>query len=193
MNAADSAVPSLPRPRRVLSAGALLGVLLAMCGLCGNAMALTTGPEEKVAAASATAIVGDWLVASKDAIIRIEQVGDQFEGHIAWQLHDTYGPEDGPALNGKTVTDQHNPDPALRSRPLTGLKLVWGLRYDAGSGQWLDGQVYDSDNGKTYHCQVHLIDADHLSLRGYIGISLLGGNTTWTRTRLPASASSTRP
>ncbi len=132
----------------------------------------------------AAAIEGDWLVQSRDAIIRIERQGDQYQGSIVWQLHDTYGPEDGPALNGKIVTDRNNPDPALRARHLTGLQLLWGLHYDPDRHMWVDGQVYDSDNGKTYHCQIHLQDNDHLILRGFIGISLLGGSTTWTRAKV---------
>jgi uncharacterized protein (DUF2147 family) len=130
-------------------------------------------------------IEGDWLVQSRDAIIRIERQGDQYEGRIIWQLHDTYGSEDGPELNGKSVTDRNNPDPALRGQPLTGLRMLWGLRYDPERRMWVDGRVYNSENGKTYQCQVRLRDNDHLNLRGYIGISLLGGNTTWTRTKFP--------
>jgi len=136
----------------------------------------------------ASAIVGDWLVESRDAIIRIEPAGDGYVGTIVWQLHDTYGPEDGPVLSGKTVTDRHNPDPALRNRPLTGLRLLWGLRYNNDTHAWVDGYVYDSDNGKQYHCEIHVPSSDRLVLRGYIGIPLLGGSTTWTRTHEPFPA-----
>jgi uncharacterized protein (DUF2147 family) len=130
---------------------------------------------------AASAIEGDWLVESRDAVIHIQRVGDRFEGHIVWQLRDTYGPEDGPALNGKIVTDRNNPDPARRSQPLTGSRLLWGLRYDPTRQKWVDGQVYDADNGRTFHCQIRLIDPDRLKLRGYIGFSLLGGNSVWSR------------
>lgn len=133
----------------------------------------------------ADAIVGDWLVHSRDAVIRIERHGDAFGGSIVWQRHDTYGPEDGPQLDGTTVTDRHNPDPALRSRPLTGLPLLRGLRYDASAHAWVDGYVYNTDNGKEYHCEIHLPSPDRLRLHGYIGVPLLGGSTTWTRTHEP--------
>lgn len=158
-------------------AWALLGGLC-----CAHVMAQTP----------ASAIEGDWLVASRDAVIRIERDGDAFVGAIVWQLHDTYGPQDGADWNGRIVTDRHNPDPALRSRPLTGLRLLWGLRYDADAQAWRGGYVYDSDNGKTYRCDIHLASPDRLILRGYIGITLLGGSTTWTRTHapFPAAASS---
>jgi uncharacterized protein (DUF2147 family) len=126
-------------------------------------------------------IVGDWLVESRDAVIRIEPVGGEYQGHILWQLHDTYGPEDGPALNGKIVTDRNNPDPALRSRPLTGLKLLTGLKFDPEAGKWKGGHVYNSDNGRTYNCLVRMLSPNRLQLRGYIGISLFGGSTVWSR------------
>jgi uncharacterized protein (DUF2147 family) len=128
-----------------------------------------------------SAIVGDWLVQSRDAVIHIEQVGDEYQGYILWQLHDTYGPEDGPELNGKIVTDRRNPDPALRSQPLTGLRLLKGLSYDANSKKWINGRVYNSDNGRTYNCLVRLLSSDRLQLHGFIGIRLLGGNTVWSR------------
>jgi uncharacterized protein (DUF2147 family) len=135
---------------------------------------------------AAAGIVGDWLVETRDAVIHIERVGDEYQGYIRWQLHDTYGPEDGPALNGKVVTDRNNPNPALREQPLTGLRLLTGLRYDARTNKWTGGRVYNSDNGKTYNCLVRLLSPDRLQLRGYIGISLLGGNTVWSRVAMKA-------
>ena len=129
----------------------------------------------------ADGIVGNWLVESADAVIRIERNGDHYDGTIAWQLHNTYGPEDGPELDGKIAVDRHNPDPALRSRPLDGLRLLWDLHYDADGQEWVGGHVYDSDNGHTFSCQMRLLDPDHLRLRGYLGITLLGGSSTWTR------------
>ncbi|MBM7128558.1 DUF2147 domain-containing protein [Dyella mobilis] len=128
-----------------------------------------------------SAIAGDWLVESRDAVIRIEQVDGEYQGYILWQLHDTYGPEDGPDLNGKVVVDRNNPDPALRSQPLTGLRLLKGLHYDVGNRKWVGGRVYNSENGRTYNCQVRLLGPNRLQLRGYIGISLFGGNTVWSR------------
>jgi uncharacterized protein (DUF2147 family) len=140
-----------------------------------------------VAAAAAPApadrILGDWMVDSRDAIVRIEGhgSGDQrrYAGRIVWLKDDHYHPADGAALDGRPVMDLHNPDPALRSRPLLGIRLVWDLRYDGEL--WTDGHVYNSDNGQTYGCLVRLVDDDHLKLRGFIGIPLFGGSTIWTR------------
>ena len=166
--------------------GAWLGALafLLFCGVAGHAMA--DGADSYVPAPSAVA--GDWLVESHDAVIRIEQVGDEYQGYILWQLHDTYGPEDGPELNGKTVTDRNNPDPALRSRPLTGLRLLTGLKFDPDSKKWKGGHVYNSDDGRTYNCWVRLRSPDRLQLHGYIGISLFGGSTVWSRVTMRTPA-----
>ena len=170
-------------PRRWLGC-----LVLGLLGLLMCSSLVASAGEDQQQAGPAPTIVGYWLVESRDAVIQIEQVGDQYEGHIVWQLHDTYGPEDGPELDGKTVTDRKNPDPALRSRPLTGLRLLWGLRYDAARRMWVDGRVYNSENGKVYQCQIHLLSENKLSLRGYIGVSLLGGNTVWTRVDGPGPA-----
>jgi uncharacterized protein (DUF2147 family) len=160
-----------------------LHLLVLLVLSAGSACALA---DEGYVPSGSSAIVGDWLVDSRDAVIRIEQVGDQYQGQILWQLHDTYGPEDGPELNGKIVTDRNNPDPALRSQPLTGLRLLKGLHYDAGNRKWIGGRVYNSENGRTYNCQVRLLGPNRLQLRGYIGISLFGGNTVWSRVTMRA-------
>ncbi|QAU24778.1 DUF2147 domain-containing protein [Dyella sp. M7H15-1] len=150
--------------------------------LCAGAgSALAEDGDGAYMPSSSSAIVGDWLVQSRDAVIRIEQIGDEYQGYILWQLHDTYGPEDGPKLNGKIVTDRNNPDPALRSQPLTGLRLLKGLHYNASNRKWIGGRVYNSDNGRTYNCLIRLLNSNRLRLRGYIGISLFGGNTVWSR------------
>jgi uncharacterized protein (DUF2147 family) len=149
----------------------------------GGLAALLLGLQPLLAQADpADGIVGNWLVETRDAVIRISRAVDgSYEGRIAWQLRDHYGPEDGPDWNGKVTVDRNNPDPVLRSRTIDKLLLVWGLRYRPEEAEWHSGHVYDSDDGHTYRCLVRLKDPDHLRLRGYVGISLLGSSTTWTR------------
>lgn len=136
----------------------------------------------------ADAVVGDWLVDSHDAIVRVEGLGEgparRYVGHIVWLKDDRYHAEDGPALNGKPLMDLNNPDPERRSQPLLGLQLLWDLRYE--DDHWIGGRVYDSDDGHTFDCTVQMKDADHLKLHAYIlHLTLLGGSTVWTRTHLP--------
>jgi uncharacterized protein (DUF2147 family) len=148
------------------------------CGLSLSGMTHAGTGKAIVDEPTVSAIVGDWLVASRDAVIHAD---DELEGRIVWQLHDTYGPEDGPALSGKIVKDRKNPDPTKRSLPITDLKMLWGLHYDADDKLWKNGRVYDADNGRTYDCQIRLISPDRLKLRGCIGFSLPGGSTLWSR------------
>jgi len=68
----------------------------------------------------------------------------------------------------------------FQNRPLLGLRFLWGLTKDGE--KWDGGKVLDPDNGKIYRCSVRLDeDGRHLTIRGYIGISLLGRSQTWER------------
>jgi uncharacterized protein (DUF2147 family) len=48
---------------------------------------------------------------------------------------------------------------------------------------WEDGTIYDPNNGKTYSCTIKIKKANELEIRGFIGISLLGRTTVWTRAK----------
>ena len=60
-----------------------------------------------------------------------------------------------------------------------GLQILSGFRY-AGDGTWEAGKIYDPKNGKTYSCKMRL-DGENLKIRGFIGISLFGRTTVWSR------------
>ena len=151
-------------------------------GLLGGFAALLLAFPTLALADPADGILGSWLVETRDAVIRFSRGADgSYEGRIAWQLHNRYDASDGPDWNGKIVVDRNNPDPALRSRTLDGMLMVWGLRFNPGDQEWSNGHVYNADDGHTYRCLVRLKDPDHLHLRGYVGITLLGGSTVWTR------------
>lgn len=61
--------------------------------------------------------------------------------------------------------------------PVTGLTY----RVDDRRAQWRGGRVYNTENGKRYDGYAGLVDANHLRLRGYIGVSWVGRTTTWRR------------
>jgi uncharacterized protein (DUF2147 family) len=46
---------------------------------------------------------------------------------------------------------------------------------------WDDGNIYDPKNGNTYSCTIRMENANTISVRGYIGVSLIGRTDTWTR------------
>jgi len=60
--------------------------------------------------------------------------------------------------------------------------ILRGFKFDADDNNYADGNIYDPKNGKDYSCKMKLIDNNNLDVRGYIGISLLGRTTKWTRT-----------
>jgi uncharacterized protein (DUF2147 family) len=54
-----------------------------------------------------------------------------------------------------------------------------------GKDEWEDGTIYDPKNGKTYSCYIRYAEYPNLlKIRGYIGVSLLGRTTYWTKTIL---------
>jgi uncharacterized protein (DUF2147 family) len=99
--------------------------------------------------------------------------------------------EDGGKLYGK-VEELLNPDPddpdprcvkcdgELKDRPVVGLRILWDLRKDGET--WSGGKILDPKNGKTYRCNLGLIDdGKKLLVRGFIGIALIGRTQTWLR------------
>jgi uncharacterized protein (DUF2147 family) len=137
-----------------------------------------------VAAGDGDEILGLWATDSEgeggQAHIEIYAVGDTYSGKIVWLEEPVYleGDPDGEA--GEAKIDTNNPDPALQSRPIMGLELMKGFRYD-GKGTWKKGTIYDPDNGKTYKCKVKIGDDGELKVRGYIGVSMIGRTSEWTR------------
>ena len=76
--------------------------------------------------------------------------------------------------------DNNNPDKTLRTRTLCGLRLGEGFQMvDPNKAE--GGKLYDPKSGRTYRGRMES-HGDELSLRGYLGISLLGRTEKWNRT-----------
>jgi uncharacterized protein (DUF2147 family) len=126
------------------------------------------------AAAGATdPIFGRWLVENGEAVIEIAPCGGAACGRVVW-LESPWAPD------GKPKRDVENPDRSARDRPLCGLPLISGLK-PAGDGAWQDGEIYSARDGRTYGFEIRPDGPNRLDVRGYIGISLLGGSQTWVR------------
>ncbi|HBH22622.1 MAG TPA: DUF2147 domain-containing protein [Cytophagales bacterium] len=120
-------------------------------------------------AAAPDDILGIWFNEEKDAKIEIYEKNGKFFGKIVW--HST-GDDVDPY-------DSENPDPELRKRKKMGMVVLKDFEYD--DGEYEEGTIYDPKNGKTYDCIMKLQDDGSLYVRGYIGFSLLGRTTYWTR------------
>ena len=134
----------------------------------GLALALS-GP----AAAATDPVFGRWLVEGGEAVVEIAPCGDQACGRLVW-LQNPWAAGGGPKRDAK------NPDPSARSRTLCGLRLISGLERGE-DGAWEDGEIYSARDGRTYGVEITPDGPDRLNVRGYLGISLLGGSQTWVR------------
>jgi uncharacterized protein (DUF2147 family) len=75
--------------------------------------------------------------------------------------------------------DVNSKDPRLRDRPLVGIVLMWHLKYD--DGEYVDGYVYNPEDGGTYRMKAEVLGPESLKVRGYLGIALFGQTKTWSR------------
>jgi uncharacterized protein (DUF2147 family) len=143
-------------------------------------LALAAGAASAADAPSAAGdrVLGLWLTEKGDAQVRVERVGDRYQGEIVWLKEPLYPADDDQGMAGRTKVDRENPDAARRGRPIIGLRIVEGFRFI--DGEWRDGRIYDPENGKSYKCRMWF-EGETLRLRGFIGISLLGRSTSWTR------------
>ena len=127
--------------------------------------------------AQADKIVGTWLTEKGTSTVDIYKGSDgKYHGKISWL--------EEPNENGKPKVDDENPDPKLAKRPIMGLLLVKNFKYSSKKKRWLEGSIYDPDNGKTYDCFAWFENGNYntLYLKGYVaGIKALGRKTVWKR------------
>lgn len=115
-------------------------------------------------AGDADGLVGIWLTDGGDSRIRIAPCGPAYCGTIVWARTEDI--------------DRHNPDPALRKRPIVGATLTKTMRPDGRGG--LAGAMYNPDNGKTYDVTMQARGDNGLEVGGCV-LGFLCGSETWTR------------
>ncbi|MEE9355982.1 MAG: DUF2147 domain-containing protein [Methylococcaceae bacterium] len=115
-----------------------------------------------------SALLGLWKNQSGDGLIEITKKQGKYSGTI------TGSPDK------KDRKDKNNPDPKLQERSLRGVQIMGDLTYRS-EDSWEDGWIYDPNNGKTYQCNVTLVDENTLEIRGYVGIALFGRTEVWKR------------
>jgi uncharacterized protein (DUF2147 family) len=124
-------------------------------------------------------ILGIWKTEMDESQVEIFRCGEKICGTITWLKNPIYTDgRDGEV--GTPVIDRKNPDPALKSRPVLGLRILEGFSAEGGNN-WGNGTCYDPKSGKTYRGKIHLSAPDRLELRGFIGIPLFGRSSVWTR------------
>ncbi|GGD58396.1 DUF2147 domain-containing protein [Erythrobacter arachoides] len=75
---------------------------------------------------------------------------------------------------GETNRDRYNDDPALRNRPITGIRLLQNMTWRDGAWR---GQVYNPEDGGTYRAVVRPGRGGALSVQGCL--SIVCRTVTW--------------
>jgi uncharacterized protein (DUF2147 family) len=122
--------------------------------------------------------LGDWLVKNGYGIIRIDNCNGKMWGIIAWEK--------------KAGTDSENPEPAKKGRPSLGVPILLGMA-PTKPNRW-EGQIYNTENGKTYSGSIAVESETKLQLEGCLFPNFLCGGQDWTRvTSLPTDGVSLPP
>lgn len=108
-------------------------------------------------------ILGLWLTKKKDVVVQIKYCeANTLCGYVTW-----ISPEERSEKNST----------------LCGEKVLWDAHLaDDQPIRWVDGVLYKANEDKYYGANLHLIDANTLALRAYIGVPLLGKTKKLTRT-----------
>ena len=136
-------------------------------------MCLATG---SVGFADSASPVGLWKTIDDEtgevkSLVRISEEGGSLVGTI-----DKLFPKPGKDPN--PVCDKCEGD--KKDKPILGMVILWGLTQQGE--EWSGGSILDPKNGKTYKCKVRVEGTGGtLTVRGYIGFSLLGRSQTWIR------------
>jgi len=130
--------------------------------------------------ADADGILGLWSTPGEKSRIEIFKCGNKYCGRIAELKEPNYTADDKEGIPGQPILDRENPNPNLRSHPLLGLQLMEGFSYSGGN-VWEEGRIYNPNTGKTYKCKITLSAPNRLEVRGFIGFSLLGRTSVWSR------------
>ncbi len=125
-------------------------------------------------------IVGVWTTDEAKARVEVYQRDGMFCAKILSMAEPNFPADDKKGMGGQPRTDRENPDPKLRDRPVIGLEIMHSLK-PAGTKKWAGGKIYDPETGNTYSCKMTLVSSNEVHLRGFLGISLIGRTTTWTR------------
>lgn len=117
----------------------------------------------------ADAILGTYMTEGGKAKIVVSKQGTRYIGTLVWTRRGD-------------VLDSKNPDKTEAEKKLVGKVILRDLKHDEDA-DYKGGKIYDPESGKTYSCKATRQADGNLKVRGFIGASLFGRTTLWTRQR----------
>ena len=122
-------------------------------------------------------IVGNWKTIDDKtnqpkSIIRIELVDQKLQGTVV-KIFTAPGDRPDPVCE---QCKDHRKD-----KPVIGMTIMSGLK-KTSSTLWEGGEILDPNNGSIYKVKLNLdAEAKLLSVRGYVGVPMVGRTQTWIR------------
>lgn len=107
------------------------------------------------------------------ALVRVQITGDTLKARIESRFK--------PNASAQDVCDKCSGD--RKGQRIDGLEIIRGVtKTPDAPGQWGGGTIIDPENGKEYKVILTLSDdGRRLTVRGYMGIALLGRTQIWQR------------
>lgn len=132
-------------------------IAIAICTIASSASATSPSPN------------GRWRTQMHRAIVEIRDCANRSPcAFLAW-VDDS--------ITGGITRDVRNPNVSLRSRPLIGVPILWGLR--ASANGWDGGKVYNPETGQTFRSSMRFMPDGKLRVTGCWGP--LCRSETWVR------------
>lgn len=126
--------------------------------ILAGALVLSTVIGATAGGARAEDATGTWIMESGKVTVRVAPCGGNLCGVIVAMKK----PLD---KSGKPKHDKDNPNPALRNRPVIGLRILSDMEPN-GDGKW-EGTIYNPDDGNTYNSDMRLVGAK-LKVKGCV-------------------------
>lgn len=104
-------------------------------------------------------IVGIWKSPDQNIMIKIDKIGDQFQGRIVWVAE---------LENEQVALDENNPNSQLRRLPLKGNKVLKELSFNSTDSKWTGGIFYNHAEGKNYNCHIAFHSPDQIRITKFI-------------------------
>lgn len=158
------------RETRVAATSAtMVFVLAVLAGMPGEAGAAADSQP-------GTDIRGDWATPGYAARVRIEPCAASHEPRACGRIIWLWEPRDAA---GTEKADTNNPNPALRGRALAGIEILREFRRSA-DGAWIEGSIYNPEDGRTYSATLHLGQTGELRVRG-CALAIFCQTQVWRR------------